>query len=72
LLAAPSPTTACGFPGSRDFHDISTGNDATPLWIPQLTMALGTVVFHRIRRRVRPRMARRADCEMPDEALHNE
>ena len=27
------------------FHDISTGNDATPLWIPQLAMALGTVIF---------------------------
>lgn len=27
---------------SLEFHDISTGNDATPLWIPQLTMALGT------------------------------
>jgi len=30
---------------SWDFNDISTGNDATPLWIPQLTMALGTVVL---------------------------
>ena len=30
---------------SFDFHDISTANDATPLWIPQLTMALGTVLF---------------------------
>lgn len=30
---------------SWDFHDVSTGNDATPLWIPQLTMALGTVVL---------------------------
>jgi TRAP-type C4-dicarboxylate transport system permease small subunit len=30
---------------SHLFHDISTGNDATPLWIPQLAMALGTVVF---------------------------
>ncbi len=27
------------------FNDISTGNDATPLWIPQLAMAVGTVVF---------------------------
>jgi len=26
-------------------HDISTGNDATPLWLPQLSMAVGTVVF---------------------------
>jgi TRAP-type C4-dicarboxylate transport system permease small subunit len=30
---------------SYTLHDISTGNDATPLWIPQLGMALGTVVF---------------------------
>lgn len=27
------------------FNDISTGNDATPLWVPQLTMAAGTVLF---------------------------
>ncbi|MCO5100163.1 MAG: TRAP transporter small permease [Burkholderiaceae bacterium] len=27
------------------FNDISTASDATPLWIPQLGMALGTVVF---------------------------
>lgn len=27
------------------FDDISTGNDATPLWIPQLGMAVGTVIF---------------------------
>jgi len=26
---------------SRAFNDISTGNDATPLWIPQLSMAIG-------------------------------
>lgn len=30
---------------SYTFHDISTGNDATPLWIPQLSMALGTLVL---------------------------
>jgi TRAP-type C4-dicarboxylate transport system permease small subunit len=30
---------------SYTFHDISTGNDATPLWIPQLTMAAGTVIL---------------------------
>jgi TRAP-type C4-dicarboxylate transport system permease small subunit len=30
---------------SYAFHDISTSNDATPLWIPQLTMALGTAVL---------------------------
>ncbi|WP_073466435.1 TRAP transporter small permease [Rhizobacter sp. OV335] len=27
------------------FHDISTGNDAMPLWIPQLSMAAGSVVL---------------------------
>jgi TRAP-type C4-dicarboxylate transport system permease small subunit len=30
---------------SWDFHDISTGNDATPLWIPQIGMAVGTLVL---------------------------
>ena len=30
---------------SHALNDVSTSNDATPLWIPQLTMALGTVVL---------------------------
>ena len=30
---------------SWDFQDISTGNDATPLWIPQIGMALGMLVL---------------------------
>jgi len=30
---------------SYTFHDISTSNDATPLWLPELTMAIGTVVL---------------------------
>lgn len=30
---------------SYTFNDISTANDATPLWIPQLTMAAGTIVL---------------------------
>lgn len=30
---------------SHAFGDVSTGNDATPLWIPQLAMALGAVVL---------------------------
>lgn len=30
---------------SHQFHDISTGNDATPLWIPQLAMAAGTLIL---------------------------
>ena len=30
---------------SYDFNDVSTSSDATPLWIPQLAMALGTLVL---------------------------
>ena len=30
---------------SYQFHDISTGNDATPLWIPQLSMAAGNIIL---------------------------
>ncbi|MGE4239701.1 TRAP transporter small permease [Ramlibacter sp.] len=30
---------------SRQLNDISTSSDATPLWIPQLAMALGTVIL---------------------------
>ena len=30
---------------SLAFDDISTGIDATPMWIPQLSMAMGTVIF---------------------------
>lgn len=30
---------------SYAYNDISTGNDATPLWIPQIVMAVGTVIF---------------------------
>ena len=30
---------------SHLFNDISTSNDATPLWLPQLGMALGAVVM---------------------------
>ena len=30
---------------SHAFNDIAQGNDATPLWIPQLSMALGAVVL---------------------------
>ena len=58
---------------SWDFNDISTGNDATPLWIPQLTMALGTVVLCIAfvdEFVLEWRGARLA--KMPEEALHNE
>ena len=30
---------------SYTLHDVSTGNDATPLWLPQVAMAIGTSVF---------------------------
>ncbi len=30
---------------SRTINDISTGSDATPLWIPQIAMAVGTVIL---------------------------
>ena len=30
---------------SHSFNDISTGSDATPLWLPQLAMAIGTRVL---------------------------
>ena len=30
---------------SFQFNDVSQGNDATPLWIPQIGMALGAIVF---------------------------
>ena len=30
---------------SHAFNDISTSNDATPLWIPQLSMAVGAVIL---------------------------
>jgi len=58
---------------SWDFQDISTGNDATPLWIPQLAMALGTLVLCIAfvdEFVLEWRGARIA--QMPDEALHNE
>lgn len=46
LLAGLSAFYACRLSWqSHRFHDISTGNDATPLWIPQLAMAAGCVVM---------------------------
>lgn len=30
---------------SHSFNDISTGSDATPLWIPQIVMGVGTTVL---------------------------
>jgi TRAP-type C4-dicarboxylate transport system permease small subunit len=51
LLAATVLSTAFAYFSVRlawqsyVLHDISTGNDATPLWVPQLAMAAGTVLF---------------------------
>lgn len=58
---------------SHQFNDMSTGNDATPLWIPQLTMALGTVIFlvamiDELVREARGEPRRKAS----QEPLHNE
>jgi TRAP-type C4-dicarboxylate transport system permease small subunit len=30
---------------SYQYHDVSQGNDATPMWIPQIAMALGAAVL---------------------------
>lgn len=58
---------------SRQINDISTSNDATPLWIPQITMAVGAVILL---------IALLDDCVLElrgqrktiesEEALHNE
>ena len=58
---------------SHSFHDISTSNDATPLWIPQLTMAVGTVILavafvDELALELRGRRAKATG----EEALHNE
>ena len=58
---------------SWQFSDISTGNDATPLWIPQLAMAIGTLVLFvaLVDEFVLEWRGGRAP-KMPDEALHHE
>jgi len=55
------------------FDDISTGNDATPLWIPQLAMALGTLVlFVAFVDELVLEWTGRRRLGAPAEALHNE
>jgi TRAP-type C4-dicarboxylate transport system permease small subunit len=58
---------------SWQFNDVSTGNDATPLWIPQLAMAAGTLVLliAFVDELVLEWTGRRV-VERSDEALHNE
>ena len=58
---------------SWQFNDISTGTDASPLWIPQLAMAAGTLVLaiafvDELFLEWRGLRAR----EAPEQALHNE
>jgi TRAP-type C4-dicarboxylate transport system permease small subunit len=58
---------------SHAINDISTGNDATPLWLPQLAMALGTFVLlvALIDEWVLELRGKRQSFET-EEALHNE
>lgn len=58
---------------SYAFHDVSTANDATPLWIPQLAMAFGTIVLAIafVDELVLEWQGRRLQ-PASDEALHNE
>lgn len=58
---------------SHLFNDISTGNDATPLWIPQIAMAVGTLVLAIafVDELVLEARGRR-NVAVPDEMLHNE
>ena len=58
---------------SFQFNDISTGNDATPLWIPQISMGLGAVVLliAFIDELVLEILGKRIEAST-DEMLHNE
>lgn len=58
---------------SHVFNDISTGSDATPLWLPQLAMAVGTVVLAIafVDELVLELLGRRQQAH-PGEALRNE
>ena len=58
---------------SFQFNDISTGNDATPLWIPQIAMGVGSVVLliAFIDEWVLELMGKREEAST-DEMLHNE
>jgi TRAP-type C4-dicarboxylate transport system permease small subunit len=58
---------------SNLFNDVSTANDATPLWIPQLSMAIGTaVLFVAFIDEWVLELKRRRTYEQSEEALHNE
>ncbi len=59
---------------SHLFHDISTSNDATPLWIPQLGMAAGTIILliALLDDLVLELMGRRKDPEVAGELVRSE
>lgn len=58
---------------SWDYHDISTANDATPLWIPQLAMAIGTIVLAiALADELVAEWLSRRRKSAPADALHNE
>ena len=59
---------------SHAFNDMSTSNDATPLWIPQLAMAVGTVLLcvALVDEWVLELRGRRARDMHSEESLHNE
>lgn len=59
---------------SHEFNDVSTSNDATPLWIPQLSMAVGTVLLFVafVDEWVQELLGRREHDSHAEEALHNE
>lgn len=58
---------------SHQFNDISTSNDATPLWIPQIAMAAGNLILFIafVDEFVLELRGRRAHAA-PDEATRNE
>lgn len=58
---------------SFQFNDVSTGNDATPLWIPQISMGVGAVVLliAFIDELVLEVLGKRTQANS-DEMLHNE
>ena len=76
FLAALSSFYSCRLAWqSHAFNDISTSNDATPLWIPQLAMATGNLILlvafiDELVLECRGRRARHGEGE--EEALHNE
>jgi TRAP-type C4-dicarboxylate transport system permease small subunit len=54
-------------------NDVSTGTDATPLWIPQIAMAVGMVVlFIALIDEWVLQLRGRRQRALPEEALHNE